>query len=82
MAVVGAPAGGPVAAIFPPWWNATRAVNAAASGGAVLRPGMAEFVVLVAPDLPQGRDRIRQAGAWLLLNVGGLTGCGLKAGAN
>jgi hypothetical protein len=75
ISVLGGPAGGPVAAVFPPWWSAARAVEAAGNGGTVLRLGPADFVVFVAPDEARGPERLRQAGAWLLLNPRGVTGC-------
>jgi hypothetical protein len=75
-ALSGGAASGPVTAVFPPWWDATRAVEAAAAGGAVLRLGGTGFAVLVAPDGTSGRERLRRAGAWLLLDPGGLAGCG------
>ncbi len=61
-----APAGsGPVAALFPPWWSERDSVEAAAAAGPVIRLGGVGFIVIVAqPD----RRRLRQAGAWLLLD--------------
>jgi hypothetical protein len=64
--------------VFPPWWGAIRAVDAAAEGGAVLHLGPTDFVVFVAPDAVLGRERLWRAGAWLLLNPRGLIGCGAK----
>ncbi len=69
---------GPVTAVFPPWWDATRAVEAAASGGTILRLGGTGFAVLVAPDGASGRQRLWRAGAWLLLDPGGFAGCGFQ----
>jgi hypothetical protein len=57
-----------------------RAVNTAAEGGAVLRLGLMNFVLLVLPDDQHGRQLLRRAGAWLLLNPRGLIGCGLPTG--
>jgi len=74
-AVLGGPASGPLAVIFPPWWGAIRTIEAAAQGGAVLRLGPANFVVFVAPDETLGRERLWRAGAWLLLSSRGLIGC-------
>jgi hypothetical protein len=74
-ALMGGPASGPVAAVFPPWWDGMRAINAAAAGGTVLRLGPLNFVVLVSPDYQGGRARLWRAGAWLLLNPRGLAGC-------
>ena len=79
-ALMAGPASGPVAAVFPPWWDAMRAVNAAAEGGAVLRLGLMNFVVLVVPDDQHGRQLLWRAGAWMLLNPRGLIGCGLGTG--
>ncbi len=78
-ALTGGPASGPVAAMFPPWWDASRAVAAAAQGGLVLRLGLTAFVVVVVPDEAQGRDRLWRTGAWLLLAGNGLAGCELKS---
>jgi hypothetical protein len=74
-ALMGGPPSGPVAAIFPPWWDRTRVVEAAAEGGTVLRLGPAKFVVFVVPDDVRGRERLWRAGAWLLLTPRGRTGC-------
>ena len=66
----------PVAAIFPPWWDAQRAFAAAASaGGAVVRKGAWSNILVVTAgdgDLP---GRLRTAGAWLLVNPTALGGC-------
>jgi hypothetical protein len=75
-ALMGGPTSGPVAAVFPPWWSGMRTVDAAAEGGAVLRLGRLNFVVLVVPEDQHGRQRLWRAGAWLLLNPRGLAGCG------
>jgi hypothetical protein len=69
-----------VAAVFPPWWDGKRAVNAAAAGGAVLRLGMMNFVVVVAPNDQRDRERLWHAGAWLLLNPRGFLGCDPRTG--
>ena len=58
-------ADGPVAAVFPPWRSAGSSFAAASSGGAVVRHGVWDFVIVVqAPD----RVALRDAGAWLLLD--------------
>jgi hypothetical protein len=79
-ALIGGPVSGQVAAVFPPWWDRMRTVNAAAEGGSVLRLGPLNFVVLVAPDDLHGREQLWRAGAWLLLNPRGLSGCGTDMG--
>jgi hypothetical protein len=81
-ALMGGPASGQVAAVFPPWWDGTRSVNAAAEAGSVLRLGPLSFVVLIVPEALHGRQRLRRAGAWLLLNPRGLPGCGPDIGVN
>ena len=63
---------GPVAAIFPPWWDARSAFVAAGDAGAVVRFGALPFVVIVAAT---DRARLRAAGAWLLLDPRALGGC-------
>ena len=67
--------GRPVAALFPPWWSAPRALAAASAGGMPVRFGAAGFVVIVMPDIPDAMQRLRQAGAWLLLDPKVLGGC-------
>jgi hypothetical protein len=76
-ALVTGPTFGPVAAVFPPWWNASRALDAAAQGGLVLRIGIAN-VIFVLPDPANGRSQLWHAGAWLLLNPRVLVGCVAK----
>lgn len=70
-----APESAAVAVVFPPWWDASRTLLAAAQAGPVLRLGAARFVVLVGPLAPPARERVRRAGAWLLLSPLGLAGC-------
>ena len=71
-------ADGAVAAIFPPWWDATRVAAATAPAGVTVRFGALPFIVVVAADAqgttPPGAALYR-AGAWLLLNPQTLTGC-------
>jgi len=66
------PAGGAVAAVFPPWWDAARAFAAAGTAGPVARFGAVPFIVIVAAP---NRARLRAAGAWLLLDPRALGGC-------
>jgi hypothetical protein len=69
-------AGAPVAAIFPPWWDATRSFAAAASAGAsIVRPGAwPAILVVTAPDAGLSR-RLHAAGAWFLVNPMALAAC-------
>lgn len=70
-----APAGEPVAALFPPWWSpAERLSAAAAAGGAVLRSGPSGLVVAQS-SAPGFEARLRAAGAWLLFDPRGLGLC-------
>jgi len=80
-ALLGGSGVGPVAAVFPPWWEATRSLEAAAEGGSILGLSPLSFVVLVLPDEPHGRDRLWRAGVLLLLNPYGRAGCGHSTGA-
>jgi hypothetical protein len=79
-ALMGGPVSGQVAAVFPPWWDAMRSVNAAAEGGSVLRLGPLNFVVLVVPEVLHGRERLWRAGVWLLLYPRSLPGCSSETG--
>ena len=72
---LGAPPGGPIAAFFPPWWNGTQAMLAAAAGGLPVRFGSARFIVVVVPDTQDATRLLHRAGAWLLLNPRVLGGC-------
>jgi hypothetical protein len=69
-------AGGPVAAVFPPWWDAGRAAVSAGDSGAVIRFGALPFVVIV-----QAKDRaqLQAHGAWLLLDPRAVGGCSPSA---
>lgn len=72
---LGPPPNGPIAAIYPPWWSATRSLLAAAAGGMPVRFGATGFVVVVVPGAPDATRLLRRAGAWLLLDPRVLGGC-------
>ncbi len=57
-----------VAAVFPPWWTASRAASAAASAGAIAGAGGAPFILILRGEPDQLGQRARAAGAWLLLD--------------
>jgi hypothetical protein len=78
--VASAPQGDEVAAVFPPWWRQGAALTAAASAGQVLAAGGVGFVFVVRAPLASDRANLRRAGAFLLLNAQGLTGCAKKLG--
>jgi hypothetical protein len=64
-----------LAAVFPPWWPADRALDAAAQAGNVLRVGASPYVVIVRSERPDLQARLRLAGALVLLNPFGAGGC-------
>jgi hypothetical protein len=68
--------GQPVAALFPPWWSNSRAfAAAAATGGAIVRTGAWPTLLVVASASPRLTERLRSAGAWLILNPQALGAC-------
>ena len=68
---------GAVVALFPPWWETTDAFMAAigADVGHVVASGRWPSMVLIPADGIDPRPRLREAGAWLLLEPTGLAGC-------
>ena len=69
------PVTGAVAALFPPWWSAGRSMMAAASAGTVMRLGALAFVVIVVPEAGGANQKLRGAGAWLIVDPWALGGC-------
>jgi hypothetical protein len=68
--------GEPIAAIFPPWWDAERAfVAAASSGGAIVREGIWSNILVLRSADGDFAERLHSAGAWLLLNPKALDAC-------
>jgi hypothetical protein len=63
---------GPVAAVFPPWWNAARAITSAGTAGTAVRFGAFGFVVVV---FSADRAQLKSHGAWLLLDPVVTGGC-------
>lgn len=71
LAVLAAPtAGDPqsAAALFPPWWSPARAFAAAGSAGEVARIGAFSSILIVHSREPALADRLRKAGALLILD--------------
>jgi len=68
-----------VAAVFPPWWSAARVRSAVVPVGEISATGRAATIVSVigGADLSQ---RLRAAGAWLILNPE-IVGCTPDPGA-
>ncbi len=74
-----APEGAVLAAVFPPWWNATRSFLAASEAGvAIIRAGVLPAILVVRLDHAESRARLREAGAWLLLDPQALGDCNGK----
>ncbi len=68
-----APSSVAVALVFPPWWSAGQDYLAAAAAGRVIRFGLFQNIVVVAP-LP-GEETLAATGAWVALDPGHLGGC-------
>jgi hypothetical protein len=68
-----------VAAVFPPWWSASRIQLAVDPVGAVSSKGRLPTVVTVYGG-PGVERRLKAAGAWLILDPR-LVGCGPRAEA-
>ncbi|HEX3982429.1 MAG TPA: hypothetical protein VHX12_01925 [Acidisoma sp.] len=73
------PVSGPVAFIFPPWWDASRAATAAATAGRLVRVGALPFIVVVLPDRQGPQGHWPRTGAWLALDPTQLGGCGVPS---
>lgn len=69
------PGDGEVAALFPPWWSASRAFASASSAGAVAATGALRSVLIVRSDRPALAERLRAAGALLVVAADGPFGC-------
>lgn len=69
------PAAGEAAAVFPPWWPAARAFASASSAGAVSGTGALRSILIVRSDRPALAERLRAAGAVLVLAADGPFGC-------
>jgi hypothetical protein len=65
-----------VAVAFPPWWDAQRAFQAAASANAtIVRTTAIPSVLIVRPDERGGMDRLREAGAWFAADPRTIAAC-------
>jgi hypothetical protein len=63
-----------IAAVFPPWWQAARIYEAAVGAGPLLDAGQASFVMIVGFSDPGVAERLRSAGAIILLDAAAV-GC-------
>ncbi|CAN5355475.1 hypothetical protein BH10PSE10_BH10PSE10_00900 [soil metagenome] len=65
-----------VAAIFPPWWSAKRAMQAtAAAGASVIRTGVIPSIMVVQPAHDDGLTKLRAAGAWFAMDPRAVAAC-------
>jgi hypothetical protein len=65
-----------VAVVFPPWWSAERALQAAASADAAfVRTTAIPAVLVVRPEERTGLSRLREAGAWLAIDPQAVAAC-------
>ena len=64
-----------VAAVFPPWWSAAQAFEAAAGAGRIVALGQLRSVLIVHGDPVQLARNLRQAGALLVFDSSRSAGC-------
>jgi hypothetical protein len=65
-----------VAVVFPPWWSAQQAFQAAASADAAfVRTTALPAILVVRPDNRAGLTRLREAGAWLAIDPRAIAAC-------
>lgn len=57
-----------LAAIFPPWWSAERALAAASSVGPVAGSGRLPFIVAVSGAGPGAGERLKSSGALFVVD--------------
>jgi len=77
------PETGQAAVLFSPLLNADQSLERAARADAlILRDGGWRNVVIVAAPDAAGRDRLRGAGAWLVIDAGSALGCVIAARSN
>lgn len=65
-----------VAVVFPPWWSAERAFQAAATANAAfVRTTAIPAILVVRPDGRSGMTRLHQAGAWFAIDPRAVAAC-------
>lgn len=57
-----------VAVVFPPWWTVAESVSAAGSAGRVAAVGGAPFIVILRGDPIDLAQRVRAAGALMVID--------------
>jgi hypothetical protein len=65
-----------LSAIFPPWWSAAQSLSAASEAGPVTGLGAFSFIVAVRGDGADLEDRLRAAGALLVIDGSKFPFCG------
>jgi hypothetical protein len=63
-------------ALFPPWWSANEVFQAASSVGFVVDMGAHGWTPVVHSETGALAQRLRNAGAWLVMDPRALRGCG------
>ncbi|MFT8789259.1 hypothetical protein [Komagataeibacter saccharivorans] len=66
---------GPLALVFPPWWDGQHARQAAGSVGRVIGTGAVASIVIIEPRGNMARGDAIKSGAILVLNPQAMTGC-------
>ena len=65
-----------VAVVFPPWWSAQQAIQAAATANAAfVRTTAIPAILVVRPDDHAGLNRLREAGAWFAIDPKAIAAC-------
>ena len=65
-----------VAVVFPPWWSAQQALEAAASANAAfVRTTAMPAILVVRPDDRAGVSRLHEAGAWFAIDPRAVAAC-------
>jgi hypothetical protein len=66
---------GVLVAVYPPWWPSSRALVAASEIGNVLNGNALPFVYVVQSTRTDFAERLRDSGAWVVMNPLGTDGC-------
>ena len=65
-----------LAVAFPPWWTTRQIFEATASADAsVVRITALSSILVVRPNDREGLNRLREAGAWLMIDPQAVAGC-------
>jgi hypothetical protein len=76
LATLSVPAGTFVAVVVPPWRGAEAAISTVAvAGGTLVASAGVDWIVIAHAQDRAFASRLRQAGAWLVLNHAVLSGC-------